>query len=333
MEDEFTNQLLLAMEADFAMGEPHRHHPSSNTLYSCSTCGKEYAVARYLDAHERTCVSSKRDLSDLLEEANRLWEARKRRKLNNIDTSQESTFPSTSRPYHQNPEAPEDDITPLPVSDENESALILSQNSFAEPVASGSRLPNESIAPNIMENAASPVASGSRLPNEPIAGHIAEPTENANESGTNPILTQNITADPEDATAFRLSVRKGKRPQIASRRRKQDEQRVSGFPSALASAEEWARTTAAAQHSTEPSFLSNAQLEALGLPGVNLMDLLAPQPGNEVAEGPSHGLSAEFELNGTGSLPQHVTEEYGQSGPLHVAGESAFHNRVGGRQI
>ncbi|KAF6754688.1 hypothetical protein DFP72DRAFT_848084 [Ephemerocybe angulata] len=245
----------------------------------------------------------------------------------------ESTFPSTSRPYHQNPGAPEDDITPLPVSDENESALILSQNSFAEPVASGSRLPNESIALNIMENAASPVASGSRLPNEPIAGHIAEPTENANESGTNPILTQNITADPEDATAFRLSVRKGKRPQIASRRCKQDEQRVSGFPSALASAEEWARTTAAAQHSTEPSFLSNAQLEALGLPGVNLMDLLAPQPGNEVAEGPSHGLSAEFELNGTGSLPQHVTEEYGQSGPLHVAGESAFHNRVGGRQI
>ncbi|KAF6751768.1 hypothetical protein DFP72DRAFT_850585 [Ephemerocybe angulata] len=271
MEDEFTNQLLLAMEADFAMGEPHQHHPSSNTLYSCSTCGKEYTVARYLDAHERTCVSSKRNLSDLLEEANRLWEARKRRKLNNIDASQESTFPSTSGPYHQNPEAPEDDITPLPVSDENDSALILSQNSFAEPVASGSRLPNESIAPNIMENAASPVASGSRLPNESLAAHIAE-----------------------DATAFRLSVRKGKRPQIASRRRKQDEQHVSGFPSALASA-----TTAAAQHSTEPFFLSSAQLEALGLPGANLMDLFAPQHGNQVAEGPTHGLSAELELNGT----------------------------------
>jgi hypothetical protein len=52
------------------------------TSFVCQNCGAHYNHPKHLDAHERErCSSSKRGLSKLLGRAKEVWEARKRRRL------------------------------------------------------------------------------------------------------------------------------------------------------------------------------------------------------------------------------------------------------------
>ncbi|KAH6891835.1 hypothetical protein BKA70DRAFT_1222298 [Coprinopsis sp. MPI-PUGE-AT-0042] len=55
---------------------------TANQALQCSACGKSYSSTRFLNDHERKgCATSKRALSKILETSKLLWEAKKRRRL------------------------------------------------------------------------------------------------------------------------------------------------------------------------------------------------------------------------------------------------------------
>ncbi|KAF5325806.1 hypothetical protein D9611_000607 [Ephemerocybe angulata] len=178
-----------------AMGEPYLDLPWSDSPYRCSACGKEYALPRYLDSHERNCTANKRDLSQLLEEANQLWEARKRRRLE--EKAQISAAPSAGG-RNLNSDAlvaRRNNLTTS--SNESESNPAHAQGNISEPVASTSRLSNEhSGIANVFRTA--------DLPPPPRNAVVGESEATSSAVGV---------ALQTDSIAFPLSVREGKQPQ------------------------------------------------------------------------------------------------------------------------
>ncbi|KAH6911897.1 hypothetical protein BKA70DRAFT_1422611 [Coprinopsis sp. MPI-PUGE-AT-0042] len=60
-------------------------------LLECAACGKTYSSPRFLTDHERNgCATSKRALSKILETSKTLWEARKRRRIEDTSLTERS---------------------------------------------------------------------------------------------------------------------------------------------------------------------------------------------------------------------------------------------------
>ncbi|KAF6751826.1 hypothetical protein DFP72DRAFT_850341 [Ephemerocybe angulata] len=59
---------------------------SGKVYQSCHSCGKEYLLARYLNAHEKKCKTGKRGIALLLDQTKALWEARKRRRMEAVES-------------------------------------------------------------------------------------------------------------------------------------------------------------------------------------------------------------------------------------------------------
>ncbi|KAH6899582.1 hypothetical protein BKA70DRAFT_1230858 [Coprinopsis sp. MPI-PUGE-AT-0042] len=70
--------------------------PESEAL-TCAACGKIYTLPQFLNEHEHTgCKVSKQNLHAILETSKSLWEARKRRRLDNSPVvGPSSTFQDT----------------------------------------------------------------------------------------------------------------------------------------------------------------------------------------------------------------------------------------------
>jgi hypothetical protein len=85
--DPFENPALLEG------GENWTDHYSHATRlsYDCQGCGKTYATLHHLTSHERVCFSNKRHLSNLLQESKVFWEARKKRRLGEAQSGEESS--------------------------------------------------------------------------------------------------------------------------------------------------------------------------------------------------------------------------------------------------
>lgn len=68
-----------------------QYYHSSRASFDCQGCGKIYTTFHHLTTHERTCFSNKRNLSTLLQTSKTFWEARKRRKLEALNTTSSGT--------------------------------------------------------------------------------------------------------------------------------------------------------------------------------------------------------------------------------------------------